>query len=369
MSKYNLPDIRSQIDQLDIQIQSLITQRAGLAIEVAQAKKAELENPHFYRPEREAEVLRNVMRRNQGPLTDKTLTLLFREMMSACLALQKPLQIAFLGPVGTYSQAAVCKHFGHAMQNVPLQTIDEVFREVEAGIADYGVVPLENSTEGGVNQTLDGFVKTPLKICGEIELPIHHHLLSMVTELDKIERIYAHPQSLAQCRGWLDNQLPTIERVAVNSNAEAARRAAEETGAAAIAGKMAAEIYQLHKVASRIEDDVNNTTRFAVLGRQEVERSGKEWEDDGVSTNYKTSLLLSSPNKSGALYHILEPFADNNVSMTRIESRPSRQGIWDYVFFVDIEGHIKDSSVAKSITALEKRTSLIKHLGSYPRAI
>jgi chorismate mutase/prephenate dehydratase len=369
MSKYNLPDIRAQIDQLDIQIQSLITQRARLAIEVAQAKKAEPENPHFYRPEREAEVLRNVMIRNQGPLSDKTLTRLFREMMSACLALQKPLNIAFLGPAGTYSQAAVCKHFGHAMQNIPLQTIDEVFREVEAGIADYGVVPIENSTEGGVNQTLDCFVKTPLKICGEIELPIHHHLLSMVTDLAQIERIYAHPQSLAQCRGWLDNQLPTIERIAVNSNAEAARRAAKETGAAAIAGKMAAEIYQLHKVASRIEDDVNNTTRFAVLGQQEVERLGEELGDKGVSTNYKTSLLLSSPNKPGALYHILEPFADNNVSMTRIESRPSRQGIWDYVFFIDIEGHIKDQPVAESIRALEKLTSLIKHLGSYPRAI
>ncbi|OQY44934.1 MAG: prephenate dehydratase [Candidatus Parabeggiatoa sp. nov. 2] len=360
MSIYNLPDLRAQIDQLDVEIQSLITQRARLAQQVAQAKNAEKELLHFYRPEREAEVLRNVMIRNQGPLSNDTLTRMFREIMSACLALQNPLNIAFLGPAGTYSQAAVYKHFGHAAQNIPLQTIDEVFREVEVGTADYGVVPIENSTEGGVNQTLDCFVKTPLKICGEIDLPIHHHLLSMVNQLEQVERIYAHPQSFAQCRGWLDNRLPIIERIAVNSNAEAARRAAKETGAAAIAGKAAAEIYQLQIVASRIEDDVNNTTRFAVLGQQKVPLGN----DDKIT--YKTSLLLSNPNKPGALYHLLEPFANNGVNMTRIESRPSRQGIWDYIFFVDIEGHIKDTPVVKSLQALEKHTSLIKHLGSYP---
>jgi chorismate mutase/prephenate dehydratase len=355
----NLSDIRARIDQLDAQIQDHITQRACLADEVAKAKYAQEENPNFYRPEREAEILRNVIARNQGPLSNDTLTHIFREIMSGSLALQKPLKIAFLGPAGTYSQAAVCKHFGQAEQNRPLQTIEEVFREVEAGTAHYGVVPVENSTEGGVNQTLDGFIKTPLKICSEIELPIHHHLLSRETELEQVKRIYAHQQSFAQCRSWLDNQLPTIERIAVNSNADAARRAVNETGAAAIAGQTAAEIYKLQIVASRIEDDVNNTTRFAVLGQQEVPPTG----------NDKTSLLLSSPNKPGALYHLLEPFAKNNVSMTRIESRPSRQGIWEYVFFVDIEGHIKDVPVANALQALENHTSLIKYLGSYPRAV
>ncbi|RKZ92662.1 MAG: prephenate dehydratase [Candidatus Parabeggiatoa sp. nov. 1] len=359
MSTPNLPDIRTKIDQLDVKIQELITQRAHLANKVAQAKHADEENPLFYRPEREAEVLRNVITRNQGPLTNDTLTHIFREIMSGCLALQKPIKIAFLGPAGTYTQAAVCKHFGHTAQQIPLQTIDEVFREVEAGTAHYGVVPVENSTEGGVNQTLDCFIKTPLKICGEIEFPIHHHLLSKVSELKPIKRIYAHPQSFAQCRGWLDNQLPTIERFAVNSNAEGARRATEESGTAAIAGQMAAEIYQLQKVASRIEDDINNTTRFVVLGQQEVPPTG----------NDKTSLLLSSPNKPGGLYHLLEPFAENKVSMTRIESRPSRQYIWEYVFFIDIEGHLKDAPVGKSLQALEKHTSLIKPLGSYPRAV
>ncbi len=354
----NLANIRVHIDQLDRQIQELITQRAHLAKQVAQAKYAEEENPNFYRPEREAEVLRNVIARNQGPLSNDSFVRIFREIMSDCLALQKPLNIAFLGPIGTYSQAAVSKHFGQAAQNIALQTIDEVFREVEVGTAHYGVVPVENSTEGGVNQTLDCFIKTQLKICGEIDLPIHHHLLSKVTELTQIQRIYTHQQSFAQCRSWLDNHLPTIERIAINSNAEAARRAANEPGAAAIAGKMTAEIYQLEIIASRIEDDVNNTTRFAVLGQQNVPPTGKD----------KTSLLLSSPNKPGALYHLLEAFAKNNLSMTRIESRPSRQGIWEYVFFIDIEGHIKDTPVAKSLQALEKHTSLIKHLGSYPCA-
>lgn len=359
MSIPNLSDIRASIDKLDLEIQELITQRAYLAEQVARAKDADGTKPNFYRPEREADVLRNVIVRNKGPLSNDTLTQIFREIMSACLALQKPLKIAFLGPAGTFSQAAVCKHFGHAAQNVPLQTIDEVFREVEAGTAHYGVVPVENSTEGGVNQTLDCFINTRLKICGEIELPINHHLLSMVSELEQVKRIYAHQQSFAQCRGWLDNQLPKIEQIAVNSNAEAARRAANESGSAAIAGQIAAEIYQLQIVASRIEDEVNNTTRFAVLGQQKVPITG----------NDKTSLLLSSPNKPGALYNLLQPFAENNVSMTRIESRPSRQGIWEYVFFVDIEGHIKDIAVAKSLQALENHTSLIKHIGSYPRAI
>ncbi|EDN68371.1 Chorismate mutase, gamma, beta and epsilon proteobacteria [Beggiatoa sp. PS] len=237
MSTQNLSAIRVEIDQLDIQIQELITKRAHLAQKVARAKGAEEENPSFYRPEREADILRQVITRNEGPLSDETLTRIFREIMSACLGLQKPMKIAFLGPAGTYSQAAVCKHFGHSAQHIPLQTIDEVFREVEANTVNYGVVPVENSTEGGVNQTLDCFIKSPLKICGEIELPIHHHLLSKVSQLEQIKRIYSHSQSLAQCQGWLDNHLPTIERIAVNSNAEAARLTLEEPGTAAIAGQ------------------------------------------------------------------------------------------------------------------------------------
>ncbi|MDM8567830.1 prephenate dehydratase [Candidatus Halobeggiatoa sp. HSG11] len=355
MPNSNLTNIRTQIDKIDIKIQELITERANLAEEVKREKYALEKNPDFYRPKREAEILRNVKQRNQGPLSNDTLTLIFQEIMSSCLALQKPLKIAFLGPAGTYTQAAVHKKFGHAVQNMPQSTIDEVFREVEAGIADYGVVPVENSTEGGVNQTLECFVTTSLKICGEIELPIHHHLLAN-SELANIKRIYSHPQSFGQCRSWLDTHMLSVERIPVNSNADAARMVMEDTEAAAIASYTAAEIYQLDIIASRIEDEVDNTTRFAVLGQQDVPSTG----------NDKTSLLLSNPNKSGTLYHLLEPFAKNDVNMTRIESRPSQQGIWEYVFFVDIEGHIKDEKVAKSLKVLEEHTSLIKLLGSYP---
>jgi len=357
--RLSLAAVRTQIDELDIKIQTLITQRAQLATLVAQAKSAQETHPVFYRPEREAEILQKVKARNQGPLTDETLIRIFRDIMSECLALQKPLKIAFLGPLGTYSQAAVEKHFGYCFESIPLQTIDEVFREVQAGTANYGVVPVENSTEGGVNQTLDCFISTPLKIIGEIELAIHHNLLSKTTALEQINKIYAHQQSFGQCRAWLDNQLPTVKRVAVNSNAEAARLAATESQAAAIASQSAADIYELSIVATRIEDNIDNTTRFAVIGAQQVPTTGKD----------KTSLLLSAPNQAGSLYQLLAPFAENGVNMTRIESHPSRQSIWDYVFFLDIEGHIEDSTLVKAINTVKQYTSLVKHLGSYPKAV
>ena len=353
----SLNELRVGIDQLDAQVQSLITERANLAKKVVQAKGKE-KNLKIYRPSREAEILHNVIARNQGPLPNEVLTQIFREIISGCLALQSSLNVAFLGPAGTYSQAAVVKHFGHSVQTVPQQTIGEVFREIEADTAQYGVVPIENSTEGGVNETLDCFINSPLKICGEIELPIHHCLLSMNDGLGQIKRIYAHQQSFAQCRLWLDSHLPSIERFAVNSNAEAAQRATEE-GVAAIAGFAAAEIYKLQIVASRIEDNVNNTTRFAVICKQNVPPTGTD----------KTSLLLSNSNGPGTLYHLLEPFSKNEINMTRIESRPTRHGIWEYVFFIDLEGHIKDASISKAMQALENHTSLLKHLGSYPCAI
>lgn len=353
----DLQKIRSKIDNLDEQIQALITERAHLAKQVAAAKYAEEANPIFYRPEREAEVLTNVIARNKGPLSDETLTCLFQQIMSSCLALQKPLSIAYLGPEGTYSQAAVEKHFGSKVETVAQQTIDDVFRAVEAGSVQYGVVPIENSTEGAVNQSLDNFIRgSSLKICGEIELAIHHCFLSNSSE---VKRIYAHKQSLGQCRNWLAKNFASAECIAVNSNAEAARLAANELGAAAIAGKSAADIYQLQVVASCIEDISNNTTRFVVLGQQEVPATG----------NDKTSLLISTDNKPGALYSLLQPFADNNVSMTRIESRPSQQGLWEYMFFIDIEGHIEDELVIKSIQHLKADSSFMMVLGSYPRYI
>lgn len=356
-----LAEIRQDIDHIDEQIQTLIIQRAECALQVAAAKRREEPNPIFFRPEREAEVLQKVTQRNEKKLlSDEVLTRLFKEIMSACLALQNPLTVAFLGPIGTYSQEAMFKYFGHSVNSLATQTIDEVFRQVETGHADYGIVPVENSTEGGVNQTLDCFINTPLKICGEINLPIHHNLLTIATTLENIKKVYSHTQSLAQCRNWLNHYLPHVERMTVNSNAEAAVCATHESDAAAIAGLTAAEIYGLNAIATNIEDNVNNTTRFAVLSqsRQIVTPTNKD----------KTSLLLSTANTAGALYQLLYPFAENKVSMTRIESRPSRQGIWEYVFFVDFEGHIDDVSVKQAMQALQGRASLIKHLGSYPRA-
>lgn len=361
MSTPSLPELRAQIDQIDADIQQLVTQRARIAESVAHAKSAEESDPNFYRPEREADILQRVIARNEGPLPNTSLTAIFREIISASLALQNPLSVAYLGPEGTYSQAASLKHFGHGARLSPTQTIEEVFHEVEADRVKYGVVPIENSTEGGVNQTLDCFMATDLTICGEIELPIHHCLMSRAADLSEVKRIYSHQQSLAQCRVWLNTHAGRIERIAVNSNSEAARRAAEDPNAAAIAGETAAELYQLSILVPHIEDNAHNTTRFAVLGKQDVPATGRD----------KTSLLLSAArsNHSGALLHLLQPFSDNNINLTRIESRPSRQNIWEYVFFIDLEGHVSDPEVIDAMQALSEHASLVKNLGSYPRAI
>jgi chorismate mutase/prephenate dehydratase len=284
---------------------------------------------------------------------------LFREIMSACLAQQEPLKVAFLGPEGTFTQAAVLKHFGHSVRALSLATSDEVFHEVEGGVADFGVVPIENSTEGSVNNTLDLLVMSPLKICGEVELRIRQHLLGRMRELAQIRRVYSHQQSLAQCRHWLEQRLAGVELVAVSSNAEAARWARDEEGAAAIAGETAAEVYGLAVLMANIEDRPDNTTRFLVIGRELLPSSGRD----------KTSLLLSSRHQAGALQELLYPLAKHRVSMTRIESRPSRQGKWDYVFFVDVEGHASDPDVAAALKDLEVLAARFRVLGSYPVAI
>jgi chorismate mutase/prephenate dehydratase len=360
MNEERLQAIRQRIDTLDEQVQTLINERAALAQEVARVKiAAEGEAAVFYRPEREAQVLRMVLERNQGPLSGEEMARLFREIMSACLALERPMRIAFLGPEGTFTQAAALKHFGHSVQTLPLAAIDEVFREVEAGSADYGVVPVENSTGGIVSHTLDTLINSSLKICGEVELRIHQHLMGRMTSLADVRCVYSHSQSLAQCREWLDAHLSGIERSDLSSNAEAARRAAAEEGAAAIAGEVAAELYGLSILARNIEDQPNNTTRFLVIGRKAVPPSGSD----------KTSLLVATRNKPGALYHLLAPLAQNGVSMTRIESRPSRQGMWEYVFFLDIDGHAQDGKVAAALRDLEAEASLFKILGSYPKAV
>jgi len=357
----DLAAIRDDIDAIDARIHALLNERARCAQLVGISKTAGGKTVDFYRPEREAQVLRKALERNAGPLRNEEVVRLFREIMSACLAQQEPLKVAFLGPEGTFTQAAVFKHFGSSVRALSLSAIDEVFHEVEAGIADFGVVPIENSTEGTVNHTLDMFLGSGLKICGEVELRINHHLMGRMTTLPAVKRVCAHPQALAQCRGWLDEQIPEAERVPVSSNAEGARRARDERGTAAIAARAAAEIYGLVILANEIEDQPDNTTRFLVVGRKLFSASGAD----------KTTLLVSTADTddSGALFRLLEPFAEHRVNMTRIESRPSRKRKWDYVFFIDIEGHVSDPAVAKALAALEQRASLFKVLGSYPRAV
>jgi chorismate mutase/prephenate dehydratase len=350
--------LRKRIDVIDTQLLDLISKRARVAQDIARVK-GESENNNFYRPEREAQVLRNIIRQNQGPLSEEEIARLFREIMSACLALEMPMQIAFLGPEGTFTQAAALKHFGHSVHTLPLTGIDEVFREVESGAAHFGVVPIENSTEGVINHTLDMFVNSPLRICGEVELRIHHHLLGKAGNLKKPKRVLSHQQSLAQCREWLDTKLPGVERVAVASNAEAARLAAKDASVVAIAGSSAAEIYRLNVLASNIEDEPDNTTRFLIIGRLDPLPSGED----------KTSLLVSGKNRAGSLMSLLAPLARHRINMTRIESRPARRGLWEYVFFVDIDGHLQDPKLRKAMVELEKEASFLKWLGSYPRAV
>lgn len=360
MSDDKLNQARQRIDTLDEQIQAMISERALIAQDVARIKAAMGNGADCYRPSREAEVLRRVMERNRGPLTDQSIVRVMREIMSACLSLESPLEIAYLGPEGTYTQAAVFKHFGNAVKARPLAAINEIFRDVEAGNADYGVVPVENSTEGVVNYTLDMFATSSLLICGEVSLPVHHHLLGNGEDLSEVKQVFAHSQSFAQCRQWLDRKMPHAERVTVASNGEGARMASEATAsAAAIAGKPAAERYDLNILAANIEDEPDNTTRFLVIGRQIVPPSGSDM----------SSILLSSHNKPGALYDLLRPFADAGVNLTRIESRPSRRAQWDYNFFVDIEGHSQLPAIKQVLQGMQANAAFYKFLGSYPKAV
>lgn len=354
----DLASVRDEIDRLDEQIQELINERASLAFRVRESKTDSKSAVEFYRPEREAQVLRKVRERNQGPLSDKEMTRLFREIMSACLAQQEPLKIAYLGPEGTFTQQAVTRHFGHSVHAISLPAIDEVFEQVQAGEADFGVVPVENSTQGIVSHTLDMFLLSDLKICGEIELRVHQNLLSHAHNLDLVERVYSHEQSLSQCKGWLRTHLPGVELIAVGSNSEAARRVRNVPEAAAIAGRSAAELYGLPVMFSDIEDHPDNTTRFLVIGRQIFAPSGHD----------KTTLLLSGHEGPGLLYSLLKPFQTHGVNMTRIESRPSRSGKWAYVFFVDLEGHAEDGEISAVLDDLQKVSKLSRVLGSYPRA-
>lgn len=355
-----LDQLRERINDIDRQIQSLISDRARCAQQVGEIKGL-TEKADFYRPEREAQVLRAVAERNEGPLSNEEMLRLFREIMSACLAQEEPLKVAYLGPEGTFTQSAVYTQFGHSVRALSVPTIDEVFHEVESGVADFGVTPVENSTEGSVNHTLDMFLSSPLKICGEVELRIHQHLLGRMKDLTGIKRVCSHSQSLAQCRAWLALHLPNVEKITVSSNAEAARRARDEDGTAALAGDAAAEVYHLDVLYSDVEDQGDNTTRFLVIGRDMFPPSG----------NDKTTLLLSATSTKGpgVLHQLLEPLAKHDINMSRIESRPSRRRKWDYVFFVDIDGHAEDEKIRQALDEMSQRTDLFRVLGAYPKAV
>jgi len=355
----SLGDVRARIDSIDAALQALIQERAGLARMVGKAKGRLPRAIDYCRPEREAQVLRGVVDRNDGPLSAEEMLRLFREIMSSCLAQQEPLKIGFLGPEGTFTEQAVLKHFGHAARRLPLASIEEVFQEVEAGHADFGVVPIENSSEGAVHSTLDLFFGSNLRICGEIELRIHHYLLALGRRLEEIERVLAHPQALAQCKGWLREHLPHAERIAVSSNAEAARRASKAGDAAAIASQAAAEMYGLGVLAGPIEDRSDNTTRFVVVGTEILAASGCD----------KTSLLVAAGDQPGTLFEILAPLARHGVNLTKIESRPSRQGRWQNAFFIDVEGHVDDPKLKAALGDLGPLAARVRALGSYPAAI
>ena len=356
-----LDDLRARIDQLDDEILDKLNERARCALEVADVKKADSggEAPVYYRPERESQVLRRMTDLNDGPLSNEKVSQVYRQIMSACLALEEPLKVAYLGPEGTFTQMATTKQFGDSVVGLPLVTVDDVFREVTSESCHYGVVPVENSTEGVINHTLDNFLDSSLRICGEVEIRVHHHLMVAEDASEDILRIYSHQQTLGQCRRWLNGHYPSIPKLTATSNAEAAKIVAEDKDAAAIAGEIAADIYGLKISSRQIEDESDNTTRFIVVGR----------EDIGPSGNDKTSIVVSTHNQPGALYKLLEPFHRHGVSLTSIETRPSRTGMWSYVFFIDFEGHREDELIQQVLGEIDKDALEVKMLGSYPRAL
>jgi chorismate mutase/prephenate dehydratase len=360
MKPTTLPEARAQIDALDEKIQSLISERAHVAEAVRDIKaKAGADGDH-YRPAREAEVLRRAMERNRGPISNEVMARLMREVMSACLALESPLTVAYLGPEGTYTQEAVYKHFGHSVEARAKRAIDEIFRDVDSGETAYGVVPVENSIGGIVSNTLDELATANLSICGEVLLPVHHHLMAKVERIDQVKVIFSHAQSLSQCRHWLDANLPNASQAVVSSNGAAAQQVSETGIGAAIASKAAAELYGLNVLASNIEDDPSNTTRFLIIGRKLSDPTGRD----------KTSLVFSAHKGSpGALFELLAPFANAGINLTKLESRPSRRAAWDYNFYVDIDGHCEDPAIKPVLDEIRQRAALFRVLGSYPQAV
>ncbi len=350
----SLEILRRKIDKIDEGILKLINERAQTAIEIGNLKRKQGQD--IYVPDRERTIYNNLIKKNKGPLSSKAIQSVYKEIMSNSLALEKPFSIAYFGPEATYTHMAAIEKFGTQTKYIPVRTINDCFTEVTKGRADYGVVPVENSTEGVVSHTLDMFIDSDLAICAEILLEVSHYLLSN-TSLRRINKIYSNWQAFAQCRNWIENNLPGVKLIEVTSTSEGARRAKREKGAAAIASKLAASIYKLDIVSERIEDMVGNVTRFLVIGNTLAKSTGRD----------KTSLMFSVKDRPGALYRMLKPFAMNKINLTKIESRPSRKKAWDYIFFVDLEGHITEPRVNKALKELEKECRYLKVLGSYPR--
>ena len=350
----DLAQLRAQIDAIDRQVLGLLNRRAKIAQEVGESKRKN--GVPVFRPEREAQVMQGLARENAGPLSPESVAAIYREVISACRALERSTRVAFLGPLGTFSEQAATRQFGTSVELVPCASFDEVFRKAETGDVDFGVVPVENSTEGAVSRNLDLLLQTPLSIAAEVELKIEHHLLTRSGNMSGVRRICAQSQALAQSARWLDSHHPNLERVAVASNAEAAHLAATDDTIAAIAGEIAARRYGLSMVASQIQDESQNTTRFAVLGKSDSQASGAD----------RTSIILSVPNQAGAVHDMLVPLKKHGVSMTRFESRPARTGVWTYYFYIDIEGHRSDARVAAALAELALVAGFCKILGSYP---
>ncbi|MEK6814876.1 MAG: prephenate dehydratase [Nitrospirota bacterium] len=349
-----LDDLRNKIDALDAQILSLLNERAKIAVRIGEVKRET--GAEAYAPGRESEIFESLARRNNGPFPAEGLRAVFREIVSACRSLEKPLRVAYLGPEATFTHLACLRRFGSSVEAVPVETIPGVFKEVERGGTEFGVVPVENSTEGVINYTVDSLIDSDLKITSEILLDVSQHLLAAGRDLSRVKKVYSHPQAVAQCRGWLEKNLPRVEIVEVSSTAKAAEMAAKDPDAAAIASEAAATLYRLEIVEPKIEDRPNNQTRFLVIGRKETPRTGRD----------KTSLVFSIKDRPGALYKMLEPFANRGINLTRLDARPSKQRTWEYLFFMDLAGHVEDPSVREAVEALRGECLFLKVLGSYP---
>jgi len=351
-----LDDLRQQIDNIDDQLLKLINRRGLLAQKIGEEKSRQGKMIHFHVPQRERDILDRLNDQSKGPFPPSSVNFIFREIFSATLALEKPLKIAFLGPETTFSHQVAIKHFGQSCKFNPCSNIESVFSEVELGNSDYGVVPVENSIEGVINRTLDCFVDSPLHICDEAQLAISLFLLSSTKDQKKIKTIYSHPQPLAQSRNWLSRNLPGVEQIPASSTAQAAELAKREKNSAAIAGQLAAEVHGLKVIAKNIQDRAENYTRFLVISKDQAKRAKKN----------KTSIMFSIADEAGSLLTTLQLFAKNNISLTKIQSRPLRNKPWEYLFYVDFLGHVDDKVVERVLKTLGKRTLFLRVLGSYP---